>query len=160
MGRGTRMTSAGQDDGGTNWRDNAQLMNGQSSTTPRKSMVMASQVQASRVRTKTQPYPSLSMPLTETVNYRMTEDESEELARIQTAREFCCASCNNVLQAPPGRRIPKSLNCLHVLCQSCLEIFERLKGRQGTLDCPLCHSNTEIPQVTIVNLQEIVSCLA
>jgi len=29
--------------------------------------------------------------------HRVTEDESEQLARIQTAQEFCCESCNPCL---------------------------------------------------------------
>ena len=145
-----------------NWRDNAQLMNGQSSTTPEKSMVgmlgkawLGSQVQASRVRTKTQPSPSLSMPLTERAKHRVREDDCEQRVRIQTLQEFCCASCNNALQAPPGRRIPKFLSCVHVFCQPCLQTFERLKGEQGTLHCPLCHSVTMLPPVRVRNCKRL-----
>jgi hypothetical protein len=149
MGRGTIMQRAEQDDRNTNRRDNAQLFNEQASTTPRKSMVVASQVQASQVRTKTQPSPSVSMALTEIPKHKVIEDDCEQLASIQTLQEFCCASCNDTLQAPPNRRIPKFLSCLHVLCQPCLKTFERLKGEQGTLNCPICHSATKFPPVRV-----------
>jgi len=153
MGRDT--PHAEQNHSSTNRRDNALLVDKQAPTTPRKSMIVASQVQASRVRTKIQPLPSLSMPLTESAKHRVREDDCEQRVRIQTLQEFCCASCNNALQAPPGRRIPKFLSCVHVFCQPCLQTFERLKGEQGTLHCPLCHSVTMLPPVRVRNCKRL-----